>query len=95
MEEQRQICKTLWSPENKSYIGDTNRSASNLKSVLRLLSLVPSFCQPPASEVKFGFKFCLLLVSQLADGNLEISQQVATFSFGKEEKRPKNEQLFV
>ena len=86
----------VWSPENKSYTRDAERSASNLKSGLLLLSAVPSFCQLLTSGVGFGFKFCLVVVSKIAGGDLEISQQVAMFSFEKKRKREqKHERLFV
>lgn len=47
----------VWSPENKSYIRDSKRSASNLKSGPLLLSTVPPFCPLLTSGVGLGFRF--------------------------------------
>lgn len=91
-------CKTkdlpaIWSPGSKSNIRAFQRSASNLKSVLLLLSAVPSFCQLLTSVIRCGFKFPRRFVSQIAGDNSGTSHQVAMFSFGKKKKGPKNEQI--
>lgn len=62
-----------------------------MKPEFLLLSGVHSRCQQLTSVVRFGFNSVFCVVSEIADE--DISRQVAMFSFGKNKRRKKKEQL--
>lgn len=77
---------------------DSGRSAGDLKSAPSIISVLPAasdtdfLCGP---GLDLPAKFHLWVISEIAGGDSGISHQVATYSFGKEERDSKKQQLFV